>query len=324
MRTESVQDILSAGAIGEKYDQAMKRIWRNREILAPLLQVCVKEFEGESVEDIMRYIDADSISDDTPVSDLPPQIVEMATEMNSTTERPVTFDMKFVAKNPKLSTENVMVRIHILVDFQNKFYPTDSDGKTYIVEDRASYYVVRGLSSQLGTVTNKTNYRELEKVISIWIVSEDVPKRLQNTVSRYHMVKDDVIGKADIPKQHYDKMEMVVIRRGEAGKSVAPVFEYLDAVFTSDLETMDKFTPASGNPEIAKEVADMPGMSQAILERGMQQGVQQGMQQGEQSALVQSIQNLMDTLKLTLEQAMDALKIPSDQRSMYAGMVNKE
>ena len=193
MRTESVQDILSAGAIGEKYDQAMKKVWRNREILAPLLQVCVEEYESESIEDIMRYINAESISYDTPVSDLPPQIVEMATEMNSTAERPVTFDMKFLAKNPKLSTEDVMVRIHIILDFQNKFHPTDSDGKAYLIEDRASYYAARGLSSQLGPVTNKTNYRELEKVISIWIVSEDVPKRLQNTVSRYHTVKDDVI-----------------------------------------------------------------------------------------------------------------------------------
>ncbi len=42
----------------------------------------------------------------------------------------------------------------------------------------------------------------------------------------------------------------------------------------------------------------------------------------EQQTLVGAIRNLMDTLKLTLEQAMDALKIPSEQRSIYAGMVN--
>ena len=317
MRAESVQDILSAGALGEKYDQAVKKVWRNREILAPLLQACVAEYEGEPIEAIMRYIDAESISDDTPVSDLPPQIVEMATEMNSTTERPVTFDMKFLARNPKLSAGDLMVRIHIILDFQNKFHPTDSDGKAYIIEDRASYYAARGLSSQLGTVTHKTNYRELEKVISIWIVSGDVPKRLQNTVSRYHMVKDDVIGQAAIPKEYYDKMEMVVVRRGGDGKLAAPFFEY---------------PPASANPEIVKEVADMPGMSQAILERGMQQGMQQGMQrgmqqgvqQGEQNALVQAITNLMGNMKWTIEQAMDALGIPSDQRTMYAGLVNKK
>ena len=252
--------------------------------------------------------------------------------MNSTTERPVTFDMKFLARNPKLSAGDLMVRIHIILDFQNKFHPTDSDGKAYIIEDRASYYAARGLSSQLGTVTHKTNYRELEKVISIWIVSGDVPKRLQNTVSRYHMVKDDVIGQAAIPKEYYDKMEMVVVRRGGDGKPAAPFFEYLDAVFTSDIETMDKFTPAGANPEIVKEVADMPGMSQAILERGMQQGMQQGMQrgmqqgvqQGEQNALVQAITNLMGNMKWTIEQAMDALGIPSDQRTMYAGLVNKK
>ena len=45
---------------------------------------------------------------------------------------------------------------------------------------------------------------------------------------------------------------------------------------------------------------------------------------GEQNAKVIDIKNLMETLKLTLEQAMDALKIPTDQRSMYAGMVNKK
>ena len=46
-------------------------------------------------------------------------------------------------------------------------------------------------------------------------------------------------------------------------------------------------------------------------------------QRGEQNAKVLDLQNLMETLKLTLDQAMDALKIPADQRSMYAGMVKK-
>ena len=194
----------------------------------------------------------------------------------------------------------------------SRYYPKDSDGKTYIIEDRASYYVARGLSSQLGPVTHKTNYRELEKVISIWIVSEGVPGRLQNTVSRYRMEKHDIVGTAEIEKKYYDKMEVIVIRRGEDGKEIAPIFEYLDAVFSSDIETIDKFTPASANPEIAKEVAEMPGMSQAILEKGKTE------------AIVESIKNLMANMKWTIEQAMDALSIPSEQRTMYAGMVNKK
>ena len=40
--------------------------------------------------------------------------------------------------------------------------------------------------------------------------------------------------------------------------------------------------------------------------------------------MVNNIQNLMKNLKLTVEQAMDALSIPQTQREMYAGLVGKK
>ena len=46
--------------------------------------------------------------------------------------------------------------------------------------------------------------------------------------------------------------------------------------------------------------------------------------EGEQNAKVLDIKNVMEKLKYTVEQAMDLLDVPSDQRSMYAGMVNKK
>ena len=36
------------------------------------------------------------------------------------------------------------------------------------------------------------------------------------------------------------------------------------------------------------------------------------------------IENLMRNLKLTVEQAMDALSVPQAQREMYAGLVGKK
>ena len=72
MREESRQDIMSAGEMGAKYDEAAKKIWKNREILAPLLKYALEELKDESVESIMKLIDADSISEDMAVSDLPP------------------------------------------------------------------------------------------------------------------------------------------------------------------------------------------------------------------------------------------------------------
>ena len=276
MRTETIQDILSAEELGAKYDSAEKAVWRNREILAPLLRFCVRELADESVENVMRLIDADSISEDMPVSDLPPQIVERATEMHSTTEKLLTFDLHFVVKNPKLSTKSLLVRLHIILELQNKFRPTLKDGRSYAIEGRGLYYAARELSSQLGRITENTNYADLEKVVSIWIVSEDIPKGLQTTVSRYYIEKEDIVGKAEIDKKLYDLLEVVIVRRGEDGKFDAPIFDYLNAVFGADLEQIDRYTPASANPELVKEVADMPGTGRAILERGIGIGRTEG------------------------------------------------
>lgn len=39
---------------------------------------------------------------------------------------------------------------------------------------------------------------------------------------------------------------------------------------------------------------------------------------GIESLLLQSIKNLMETMKLSSQQAMDALKIPKDEQDKYA------
>lgn len=43
----------------------------------------------------------------------------------------------------------------------------------------------------------------------------------------------------------------------------------------------------------------------------------------EQETTVGYLKNLMESMKWTIEQAMDALKIPSDQRALYSGLVQK-
>ena len=56
---------------------------------------------------------------------------------------------------------------------------------------------------------------------------------------------------------------------------------------------------------------------QGALEEGLQQGIQQGIRQGVEDG----IRNLMETMKLSLNQAMDALKIPADEQPMYAAKI---
>lgn len=58
---------------------------------------------------------------------------------------------------------------------------------------------------------------------------------------------------------------------------------------------------------------------QGALEEGLKQGIQQGIRQGVEDG----IRNLMETMKLSLNQAMDALKIPADEQPMYAARIRK-
>ncbi len=43
---------------------------------------------------------------------------------------------------------------------------------------------------------------------------------------------------------------------------------------------------------------------------------------GEQKAKLRDIKNVMESFGVTIEKAMEALKIPTDQQPMYAGLVN--
>ena len=63
------------------------------------------------------------------------------------------------------------------------------------------------------------------------------------------------------------------------------------------------------------------GIEQGIqqgIEQGIQQGIEQGIEQGAEQARIDSIRNLMDSLKMTAQQAMEVLKIPASEQSAYA------
>lgn len=60
------------------------------------------------------------------------------------------------------------------------------------------------------------------------------------------------------------------------------------------------------------------------LEQGFEQGKQQGIQQGIQQSREDVIRSLMETMKLSLSQAMDALKIPAEDQAMYEAKIGKQ
>ena len=57
------------------------------------------------------------------------------------------------------------------------------------------------------------------------------------------------------------------------------------------------------------------------MEKGLEKGLEQGIEQGMEQNRLENIRNLMTTMKLTAQQAMDALLIPADEQGKYIAML---
>ncbi len=250
MRTETEQDVYAAALRGEKYDEACKRVLNNKEIIAPILQMLVPEYQDCTVDEVIRYIDADSISPDEPVDDMPSEINALQTEFASVSEKLVRFDTLFRSVNPKLSSQELVVKLHIDIGVQNDYKP---GSPAYPMIKRGIYYGAREISKQLGTLTQTTNYGRLEKVYSIWICNENIPPELRGTVTRYDIHRTDVIGTTDEPDADYDLMSVIIVRRGKDATEDG-IFDYLDGVFKSSLERISKYVNAGRSEKLLKEV----------------------------------------------------------------------
>ena len=69
--------------------------------------------------------------------------------------------------------------------------------------------------------------------------------------------------------------------------------------------------------EIEEEVSEMCNLGLAVEEMGIEKGVEKGIKKGMENTMLANIRSLMETLKLSAKQAMDALKIPESDQKKY-------
>ena len=302
MRDETEIDLLASNLLGEKYDEACKRLLKNKEIIAPILQMLIEEYKECTIEEVIRYIDADSISDDTPVVDIPVDIRQDNTEFSSVSDKLVRFDSLFRAINPKLSDGELIVNLHIDIDVQNEYKPGNPP---YPIVKRGIYYASREIGRQLGTITETTDYNRLEKVYSIWICNEDIPTDLQNTVTEYDFTKKDIIGCSDEPDKDYDLLSVIIVRRGDESTENG-IFDYLSGLFESNLQKISRYVDTDKAEEYVKEVKGMTGIGAALAKKYKAEGRRDGIDEGK----TQSIERLTEYFmsqnpELTKEQAKE-------------------
>ena len=96
---------------------------------------------------------------------------------------------------------------------------------------------------------------------------------------------------------------------------VQEFMDFLD-VFTNDQRYKDIKTELLKIEKEGRPVR-MCNVAQALEEKGIKKGIEKGIEEGKYITLNASVTALMETMNLTLEQALDALKITGEQRIKF-------
>ena len=299
-----------------RYDAACKRVLSEKFILAWIMKSCLEEYQDCNVREIAeKYIEGQPQVSAIPV--LPDEsgtvIHGLDTEDKSVHEGTVTYDIRFRAIVP--DTEDVIALI-VNVEAQNDYYPG------YPILKRGIYYGSRMISSQYGREFTGSHYEKIKKVYSIWICM-DPPKRKENTINRYRLVEERLVGESTEPVKDYDLLSVVMLCLGRPeGENYQGVLKMLDVLFSNETSVTDKKKILEDEYDIPmtqkldEEVSSMCNLSEGVMRKGVAKGVTKG--------VLSSIQSLMKNMDLSEEQAMALLDIPEKERQGYRDLLKKQ
>lgn len=306
-----------------RYDRAAKKLLANKLVLAHILKECVREYQDCSIMDIaQKYIEGepevgttgvymdDSNSPEQP--DIKPETMRtQATEVQamniqatntqaikaqmmntqpmkvqgvsnediSQNEGTVYYDVRFNAIAPSTG-EHENIRLIINAEAQNRFK------LKYPLTKRAVYYGSRLISAQHGTVFTKSDYQKLRKVYSIWICVNPA-KRFRNTITRYSLKPENIVGNAVEAPENYDLINIVMVCLGKMEEwNDNNLIKFLGVLFQNELSAREKKDILEKDFNIPmtetfeSEVDDMCNLSQGVAEEAMQKGIEKGIEQG--------------------------------------------
>lgn len=321
---------LRAADDSARYDAACKRVLSEKAILARIMKACLAEYQHCDVNEIAeRYIEGQPQVSGAPV--LPDEaglIDGLDTEDKSLREGTVTYDIRFRAIVPG-SGEPIGLIIN--VEAQNDFYPG------YPLVKRGIYYCSRMISAQYGREFAGSHYEKIKKVYSIWICMRP-PKSRGNTITRYHLAEEQLVGEAREPVQNYDLLSIILLcLGGPESENYKGILRMLDVLLSSEIKEGQKRKILQEDYQIPmtktidREVSMMCNLSKGVeerglakgMERGLAQGIERGRAEGRTDGILSSLHSLMETLGLSAEQAMAALKIPEGERQKYLDLMKK-
>ena len=146
----------------------------------------------------------------------------------------------------------------------------------------------------------------------------DAPRGGSNSIRRYEIKEKILHGHGHEDVKNYDLMVVIMVYLGKA-KTRHRLLRLLHLIFLDKMKAEEKSKVLKDEydlvltPDMERELTEMGSLAEGIAERARQEE--------KDLTIVNSIRNLMETLHLTAEQAMNALKIPATEQGRYAAQI---
>jgi len=251
------------------YDESCKRILSQKEILAPIMKECVWEYKDIDIKEIAeKYIEGTPVIGSLQVFG-GEKIRGLPTEAINENEGKVFYDIRYKTLVPN---GDDFIELIINLEAQNKYHTG------YSLVKRGEFYSCQRISSQYGTEFDAMDYDKIKKVYSIWIC-RNVPKYLENTITRYDMSETNLVGNVKEQKENYDIMSVVMIYLGSVKEEQSSnLLNLLNNVLSEEISAQEKLKileeqhGIKRTKTIESEVQHMCNLSNGIEEKGIQKG----------------------------------------------------
>ncbi len=295
------------------YDAACKRLLSEKIILAWIMKNCLEEYRDCDVEEIAeKYIEGTPQVGEVAVapdeSNRASMIQGAGNEDASLTEGTVTYDIRFLATAP---VSGELIRLILNVEAQNDFYPG------YPLIKRGIYYCSRMVSAQYGTEFTNSHYENIKKVYSIWICMNP-PKSRENSITRYYIAEENLVGSVKERKADYDLMAAVMICLGKEADAGTDLLKLLNVLLSTETGSQDKCQILEEDFHIRmtlaleSEVSLMCNLSKGVEEKGIEKGRQEGI-----IAMVSALKDLQIADSIILNKIKEKFHLAEETAKMY-------
>ena len=275
----------------EQYDATVKSLLSEKYILAWILKECTTEFKSFEIEKIVKEafvgeikVSKVAVNPDEDDIEEPTKLDTANNEDNSKKNGPIVYDIRF---NVVVPDSDFSVALIINIEAQK------TSETPYPILKRALYYCSRLISSQKNVVFVNSHYEKLRKVYSIWI-QMNTSKKKQNTMNRYRVIEENLIGQYHDNSINYDLLNIITIGLGKVEETEPKtILNMLDTLLYSNKPPEEKREILKNvydvviSDSIIEEINTMCNLGEGLYERAYNQAIAE--EQARQAIAMQKI-----------------------------------